>query len=102
MKLTDLEPGFIRCIDESRQAFVDSLSDAQGMMFTCPQCFPQGKSHTVLVWFKDRGVGPNFDSHIGRWPVSGTTTEDLTLTGSVLPTSCGWHGYITNGEVTTC
>jgi hypothetical protein len=59
-------------------------------------------THSVLCWFKGRGVPDDEFSGPGRWDVSGTGFEDLTLIPSVHLTGegCGWHGHVQNGEVT--
>lgn len=81
-------------------------------MFDCPKCTatnggPVG-THKVLCWFRDRGVPDNEVPGPGRWWAAGTGYGDLTLTApssSILlpgPGGCLWHGYVTNGEVTSC
>jgi hypothetical protein len=85
---------------------VDTLGDAQGVMYLCPKCFAEKGGpvgcHRVLSWFRDRGITDDVSPGPGRWPVSGTCYDDLTLTGSVfLQAGCAWHGYITNGSVTS-
>lgn len=129
MKLTDLEPKFIRY--ESRvitwtrvlgdpltwksgdpteqvtgprehKIFVDSLAEAQGIWFRCPKC----RSHCVEATFAGRGVPDDMGTHnkageAVRWNVSGTGFEDLTTTPSILlQGGCDWHGFVTNGDVT--
>lgn len=102
-------------------AHVESLVEAQGIWFLCPKCYagnihrlPPGATdvegagigvHQVQVTFEGRGVKDDQGSHgtdgkPTRWNVSGTGYVDLTTAPSILvgPT-CGWHGYITNGEI---
>jgi hypothetical protein len=88
---------------------VDTLVEAQGIWFDCPKCYAAaGNSsagvHGVRCFFPGRGV-PN---HLGlnsagqpvRWNVTGNTFDNLSLTPSILlQGGCGWHGFITNGEV---
>lgn len=82
---------------------VATLEEAQAVAFLCPRCFP---GHEVHVTFSGRGVGPEYGCHnkagnAVRWDVSGTGLDDLSTTPSILiEDGCGWHGYITNGEVT--
>lgn len=129
MKLTDLnpfflrherriEPGLVRMPDGSTQEIVgphdymihvDSLIEAQGIWFNCPLCTarnggPVG-THGVICFFPDRGVpddiGLNNDGKPVRWTASGSTFADLTLRPSTLiQGGCGWHGFVTTGEVT--
>jgi len=106
VRLVDLEPQFIRReVREGGREFyipVDGLNEANGLMFLCPGCF-QAKGarpgvHSVLCY------KPQIPSEVkpgpGRWPMTGSDYSDLTLTPSIL-LGCGWHGFITNGEVIT-
>ncbi len=111
MKLTELEPQFLRYeLLEGKEThrYVDTLADAQGVMFLCPQCWKKNNgpvgTHSVLCWFVGRRVPDHVFPRPGRWHVSGTGYDDLTLQPSVFLTGqgCGWHGFVTNGVVTTC
>lgn len=105
MKLTELEPEFVRRLDDGRWETVPMLAEADGLEFTCPGC----GGHDMLVWFV--GKVPNYAlPGPGRWTPSGTGLEDLSLVPSInlarkltAPTAdredCAWHGFITNGEV---
>lgn len=83
---------------------VDDLEAAQGIRFLCPACFeanggPVG-THVVLCWFRDKGVPTEEVPKPGRWAVSGTCFDDLSLSPSVLITSgCRWHGFVRNGAI---
>ena len=48
--------------------------------------------------------GPPLEVGRPNWQRTGDTFESLTLTPSILRRrdrgGCGWHGFITNGEVT--
>lgn len=110
MKLTDLEPSFYGSGGEG-------ITDAEGkpvperrgigVMFNCP-C---GCSSWCAVPFKNPIDGGPQVGHQG-WAREGETFETLTLKPSILrlkwkspdgkENGCGWHGYITNGEVSTC
>ena len=111
MMLTDLDPVFLRCVivdGTQEHVRVDTLEEAEGVMFLCPQCYkandgPVG-THLVICWSlrapHDAVPGP------GLWVLTGTSFDDLSLTApagsssSILLTSgCHWHGWITNGEV---
>ena len=60
-------------------------------------------THSVICWFRDRGVPDEAKPGPARWPASGTGVTDLTLTPSIqLLGGCNWHGFITAGVVTTC
>lgn len=122
MRLTELEPQFERY--ESRPSepggspceylrHVETLADAQGIVFLCPVCFTKNGgavgTHGIEVSFADRGVLDHQGSHNkegkpSRWAAAGTGYADLTLLPSILcdpakPACDGWHGFITNGEV---
>ena len=108
MKLTELEATFRKIIDERTDQEDVPFSEAQGVRFLCPKCFAEnGNSavgvHSVICWFRDRGVPDDRTPGPARWPASGTGLDDLTLRPSVLLLGgCGWHGFITKGEVTSC
>lgn len=104
MRLTELEPSFLRITDERTEHRIDNIEDAQGILFLCPKCFVENKgrvgTHSVVCWFKDRGVPDDRTPGPGRWDVVATEYEDLTLSPSVHLSGpgCGWHGWIQNGE----
>lgn len=108
MKLTELEAQFVRCDDPRTTSAVDTLAEAQGIMFLCPKCYaandgPVG-TETVICWFADRGVPDDERPLPGRWIPSGTGYDDLTFVGpnaaSVHLTGpgCGWHGFVKHGD----
>lgn len=116
MKLTELQPKFLRHelrVDGEYHVRVDSIDQATGIMFLCPKCFaekdgPRGV-HSVICWSRSRGTPDSAQPNPGRWAMVGTSFDDLTLNADppatarsvVLLGDCGWHGFITNGEVTT-
>lgn len=96
------------------------FTEAQGIHFLCPLCFTKNAgnkgTHWVNVTFADRGVPDNLGSHDHegkpvRWTVSGDGADNLTIEippafqhltlvpSILLIGGCGWHGFITNGEV---
>lgn len=88
---------------------VNNIEEAQCVWFQCPKCVREKGTvvgcHFVEVTFADRGVLPgqgikNKSGEDIRWNISGTNYNDLTVTPSVLiQGGCGWHGFITAGEV---
>ena len=109
MKLTDLEATFLRIVIPNRETIaVDTIEDAQGVMFLCPKCFKTNNgpigTHSVICWFLDRGVSDDENPKPGRWGAFGTGLHDLTLrAGSssiLLQGGCNWHGFIRDGEAT--
>ena len=120
MKLTELKPQFLRYSKEgNRETYlhVDTMQEADGVMFLCPKCFQaNGNSsvgtHRVMCWFRGK-VSDEVKPNPGRWTPGGTGFEDLTFVPGeppmavsvALTSDCGWHGFIglsIPGEVTTC
>lgn len=117
MRLSDLKPFFVRYevrppeenspvrgpngepIPQRLHVRVATIEEAQGIRFTCPRC----QSHQVVCWSESRGIGPEVTPGPGRWAMSGTGFDDLTLTGDNGRSSsvdCGcWHGHVTNGAI---
>jgi hypothetical protein len=100
VKLAELDARFVRH-EADRLPFVDTLAEAQGVWFMCPEC----QHHYVLCWFRGRGVPDDATPGPGRWDPTGTGLHDLTLSPSVLlpskePGECNWHGWVKNGDAT--
>ncbi len=117
MRLRDLDASFVGQLSADGRSYreVDTLAEAQGVMFQCPKCaagkpieeeegrrFVRG-AHSVLCWFRNRGVPDSQDPKPGRWNPSGTSLDDLTFIGPGLFSihligGCNWHGYVKNGN----
>jgi hypothetical protein len=117
MRLVELEPTFLKFDRERNDGSaqrVDSIAEADGIMFVCPQCLKDNRMerpgvHSVICWTPSvpAGIAPG----PGRWNLNGTGLHDLTLTAGsssiLLPRSknldgteyCGAHFFITNGEI---
>lgn len=105
MRLLDLDPEWVADYDPAdgshwRRADL-TITTAQGVLFECPLC----GHHSILAWFRGRGVPDDAEPGPGRWTPSGTGFSDLTLDPSinlhVKPDSaCKWHGWVRNGDVT--
>lgn len=106
MRLADLDPEWLAIggpdiRDVATGEEVPRIEKA-GLSFLCP-C---GCGHRVMVMFQ-HSVGENkpigerrYSGH--RWQATGNSFDDLTLRPSILRSNgCGFHGYITNGEVQT-
>ena len=102
MKLIDLDPQFIDHGGEgiTKDGEPVPLTVGIGITFNCP-C---GCNFPCFIPFDttlDGKVNP-LSGHV-RWHREGTTFETLTLTPSILRPKdkggCGWHGFITNGEI---
>ena len=117
MKLTDLSPKFLVAESPTVSRHTDSIIEAQGVMFLCPECFSANgeKSagvHRVTCWSRTRGTPDDRVPGPGRWALEGTGYADLTLAAEVsdanpegkrsvqLTSGCMAHFHVTNGEVT--
>jgi hypothetical protein len=105
MRLIELDPHFLVRRPSTEDGYqhvlerTDNVAVADGIRFLCPRCYEKNGgaagTHQIRVPFAGRGLG-----QMG-WHVAGTSFSDLTLTPSIaLPGErCGFHGFITNGEV---
>jgi len=108
MKLTELEPVFIRSVDTMTQEEVDTLQEADGIRFLCPKCLEGNKgrvgTHSVVCWRPK--VPQDVQPTPGRWELQGTGMQDLTLvagSSSVqLVGGCCAHFFVQQGEVRMC
>jgi hypothetical protein len=112
--LADLDARFIRYVEEAgtiRHRVVDTIDEAQGIIFLCPKCFTANGgaigTHSVICWSSSRGVPDSARPGPGRWAIEGTSIDDLTLNGDrgrsrsvLLQGGCGWHGFVTDGKAT--
>jgi len=105
-KLTDLNPRFVgaggvgvfRLGEKGNHVPVPERTGV-GVSFDCPcgcgtRCFVPF-SNPIDGGIDYAGGGP-------AWNRTGETFEDMTLTPSILRLhGCGWHGFLTNGELAT-
>lgn len=95
--------------DVEHSVYVDTLAEADGILFLCPKCFrDKGRAgtHSVICWFEDK-VADNVDPKPGRWFPQGTGYTDLSFvphkkSNSVLlqgEEGCKAHFLLTNGEI---
>lgn len=83
-------------------AHVDTLAEANGVRFDCPQCVTDGTPNRGLHW-----IYCALNGNRRGWPVwcaTGTTIDDLTFTGpgpcSVkLLAGCMAHFYVRAGAI---
>lgn len=105
MRLADLNPQFLGSGGEGVTRADGSPAPERhgvGVLLDCP-CGCDNRLYVPFAQPLDGGeqVGPQ------GWQRTGDTFETLTLTPSILRRdvgehkSCGWHGYITNGEIRT-
>jgi len=109
MKLTDLEPVFLRwekTPDGEYHFEVPTIKEATGIMFLCPKCWKANGgargTHVVICWTP--AVPPDASPKPGRWNLVGTGFDDLSLVAGsssiALGAGCQWHGFVRGGEVT--
>ncbi len=105
MKLTDLEPHFLKIEDERTYRMHDDIREADGVEFLYPACFTTNGgrvgTHAVICWRPH--VPQTHSPRPGRWDFRGAGYADLSLvagSSSVLLTSgCCAHFHVTNGEI---
>lgn len=103
MKLTDLNPYWVSHGGEGVTRTDGSpipLRERIGISCDCP-CGSCGVP--LFVGFENPvdGLGP-YSTHHPLWRREGETFDTLSTTPSILRRGgCGWHGYITNGEIIT-
>ena len=110
MRLTDLEPKFLKRIDDHHFRFVGTLAEADGVEFLCPKCMAENGMkrpgvHAVICW--SPSVPQTTHPTPGRWQMLGTGLHDLTLragSSSVLlqGDGCKAHFFIENGNIRMC
>jgi hypothetical protein len=112
MRLTDLEPQFIKYVVKDGGVFyspVDTLAEADGIDFLCPVCFLKNGgnvgTHMVACWFEGK-VADDVTPGPGRWNPTGTGYGDLSFvpgkrSNSVQLTGggCAAHFHITDGDI---
>lgn len=81
---------------------VNTMEEAHGISFQCPNCFELGEDHEVVRWSKD--LAPEYASPTGRWKMKGTNLNDLSLYLETeekhwlrLPIVCKWDGNVVDG-----
>lgn len=104
MRLIDLNPAFLGAGGEgisNADGTPAARREAVGLDFDCP-C--GGGGVRIFVGFRNPvDGGPPFDPEPHHtWQRTGESFETLTLMPSILRRdNCGWHGYITSGEIVT-
>lgn len=105
MNLIDLEPQFLKNTDSVTHRIVDSIEQADGIMFLCPKCFKEKGTkigvHSIICW--NPSVPQIVNPTVGRWRFIGTGYNDLTLTAGSssikIENGCKAHFFITNGQI---
>jgi hypothetical protein len=107
MKLSELEPTFLKAKTPTEYEIIDSLSEADGVSFLCPVCFIKNKgsrgTHSIVCWRPH--VSLDYSPRPGRWQFVGTSLADLSLDNSpnassvFLTGGCMAHFSIKKGEI---
>lgn len=107
IRLTDLEPRFLKVMSPAVRQFVETLEEADGVEFVCPLCLANQDMHRpgvhgVICWEPD--VPLEISPGPGRWTMQGTGLHDLTLVAGsssihLQGPGCGAHFFIKNGEI---
>lgn len=114
--LTELDPQWLKWIDDTHFRCDAVRADADGILFLCPRCFvANGRRRpgveSVICWRPH--IPQTTDPVPGRWEFQGSDFTDLTLVAGsssiALTGECvvpgvakmpGWHGFIRNGVCT--
>lgn len=85
--LSELEPEFLRWIDDHHFERCDSIGEADGILFVCPKCFiNNGRQrpgvHSIICW--EPNVPQTTKPAPGRWNLVGTGIHDLSLVAGVV------------------
>lgn len=106
MRLSELEPQFLKIVDGRVSEYVKTLAEADGLQFVCPKClhnigYRRPGVHIVVCW--EPNVPQSRSPSPGRWTMQGTGFHDLTLvagSSSVkLMGGCNAHFFIQNGAI---
>lgn len=107
MKLTDLNPSWVASggdgITYASSGKPVPYVPYAGVQCDCP-CGNTDKNHRLYIPFANPfGNEVANRMHVHGWEREGETFESLTLRPSILRSrshgGCGWHGYITDGNV---
>lgn len=106
MRLTELEPQFLKRESDRSFRHVNNIDAADGISFICPKCFDgNGRKregvHSVICW--DPSVPQTTSPKPGRWRLVGTDYEDLSLVAGsssvLLNGGCAAHFFVENGLI---
>jgi hypothetical protein len=106
VKLSELEPEFLKCEEDGRSLRYVTIAEADGIIFLCPVCFTANKgnvgTHAIICWRPH--IAQTVSPGPGRWQFSGSGLADLTLvagSSSIFLTTaqCRAHFFIRSGEI---
>lgn len=111
MTLAELDPTFLKILDEKTYQMMDKIQEADGVQFLCPVCYDTNKgkvgTHSIICWKPTlplKGQPGGHDPGPGRWEMKGTGYHDLSLvagSSSVFLTTaeCKAHFFVENGRI---
>ena len=111
MKLTDLDPHWVKCTGDGHSQIIEDMAAADGIVFLCPRCYEDNGgrvgTHIIFCWFQGKVPLSLLYCGPGRWNPSGTGYADLTfvgpgLTSVLIQGGCNAHFHIVNGEIRHC
>lgn len=105
MKLSELEPTFLKSTGDLTHRQIDDIKEADGIMFLCPVCFAKNNgpvgTHSIICW--QPHVPQDIHPKPGRWKLVGTGYHDLSLVAGsssiALTGGCNAHFFIRNGNI---
>lgn len=107
MRLTDLEPRLLKWQDDRHWTEVQTVVEADGISFVCPQCLKDNKFHrpgvhSILCW--EPNVPQSTSPTPGRWTLVGTAFSNLSLVGgsSSIKVEGGAHFFVKDGAIELC
>lgn len=108
MKLTDLEPKFLKLVSNRSFQTVNEIA-SDGLLFLCPKCFIENNgpvgTHSIICWAPHIPLSPELTGP-GRWAMQGTSYEDLSLVAGsssiLLQGGCNAHFFIERGSIRMC
>jgi len=102
MKLIELEPEYKLSNPDGSLVTVNSLEEANCILFLCPVCYknnngPEG-THSILI--PNNKTPDGLQINHPRWNMIGSSFEDLTVNPSIsLKAGCNAHFFIKNGNI---
>jgi hypothetical protein len=108
LTLLELEPHFLKRHDDRSWSRIESIDDADGLLFLCPVCFLKNHgsvgTHSIICW--QPHVPQTTKPVPGRWTFKGTSLQDLSLVAKsssiALQGGCQAHFFIQKGQIVGC
>jgi len=106
MRFAQLDPKFLKIVDNQSWRCVEEIEGADGVLFLCPKCFETNSgevgTHSIICWAPHIPLLPDLTGP-GRWALKGTSVEDLSLVAGsssvLLNGGCNAHFFVECGLV---